>query len=143
MPESEETVLLSITYAWKGKEYKEDVSFKVLPLPDPVIGIRAQGSLYRAEKMDKALLLKSEELAIFYEDGFPDRVFDVLSFELSWNDSFGNRLSELSQGPAFTNRQKEILKGLSKGKTVWLSNIQVQGMDGSHRTLPALELILN
>ncbi|MCD7936806.1 MAG: hypothetical protein LUG98_08105 [Tannerellaceae bacterium] len=143
VPESEETVLLSITYAWKGKEYKEDVSFKVLPLPDPVIGIRAQGSLYKAEKMDKALLLKSEELAIFYEDGFPDRGFDVLSFELNWNDSFGNRLSELSQGRAFTNRQKEILKGLSKGKTVWLSNIQLRGMDGSHRTLPGLELILN
>jgi hypothetical protein len=68
----------------------------------------------------------------------------VKGFETVFFDNLGNAVPEVSNGSGFTDRQKNMMRGLSRGKRFFITKIRAQGPDGLERTLNgALEVIVN
>ncbi len=69
--------------------------------------------------------------------------FQVLGFETVFFDQMGNAIPEVSQGAAFSQRQKDQFKRLSRGKRFYISRIRAKGPDGIERVLSPVEVIVN
>lgn len=124
-------------------------TFRVRKLPDPTayIEIPSQGGgfdHYKGGKpLAKSLLLNSAGLQAAIDDGLLDTKFSVVSFETVFFDSMGNAITELSDGPNFSQRQKQQFQRLQRGKRFYISRIRAKGPDGTTRDLSPMEVILN
>lgn len=124
-------------------------TFRVRKLPDPTPFIAftdANGHTdhYRGGRpFAKALLLKSPGLEAAIDDGLLDTPFKVLGFETVFFDSSGNAMPEVSDGAAFSQRQKQQFQRLSRGKRFYISRIRAVGPDGLTRDLSPMEVIVN
>lgn len=58
-------------------------------------------------------------------------------------DQMGNAIPEVSQGPTFSQRQKDQFRRLSRGKRFYISGIKAKGPDGIVRELSPVEIIVN
>ncbi len=124
-------------------------TFRVRKLPDPTPFIAykdANGTPehYRGGKpFKKALLLAADGLEAAIDDGLLDTPFQVEGFETVFFDSSGNAMPEVSQGAAFSPRQKQQFQRLSRGKRFYISRIRAKGPDGTTRELSPMEVIIN
>lgn len=124
-------------------------TFRVRKLPDPTPFITfkdAQGNSdrYRGGKpLKKAILLAAGGLEAAIDDGLLNTPFTVESFETVFFDSSGNAMPEVSQGAAFSQRQKQQFQRLSRGKRFYISRIRAKGPDGLVRDLSPMEVIVN
>ena len=77
------------------------------------------------------------------DDGLLDIPFKVLGFETVFYDNMGNAVPMVSNGNAFTQRQRETFRRLSRNKRFYITRITAVGPDGIRRTLPAsMEVIV-
>lgn len=68
----------------------------------------------------------------------------MLSFELTFYDSMGNIIPEVTQGNQFSQRQKDYIRRLARGKRFYITHVKVAGPDNKERTIPtAVEVIVN
>jgi gliding motility-associated protein GldM len=125
-------------------------SFRVRQLPDPTpyLNITNQdGNQVRYKggaPLLKAALTAAEGLNAAIDDGILDQPFTVLRFDLVRFDSMGLRSTTPSNGAAFTQQQKDVIRGTQRGQTLLISSIAVRGPDGIERTLNApLEIRIN
>ncbi len=122
--------------------------FRVRKLPDPTPYIPfkdASGNVdhYRGGKaLAKALLLAAPGLEAAIDDGLLDTPFEVESFETVFFDSSGNAMPEVSAGAMFSQRQKQQIQRLSRGKRFFISRIRAKGPDGISRDLSPMEVII-
>ncbi len=58
-------------------------------------------------------------------------------------DSMGNAIPEVSAGAAFSERQKNSFRRLSRGKRFYISRVKAVGPDGIQRDLAPMEVIVN
>ena len=78
------------------------------------------------------------------DDGLLDIEFKVGSFETVFYDNMGNAVPMASNGAAFTDRQKDAFRKLSRNKRFYITNVTATGPDGITRKLPqAMEVIVN
>ena len=77
------------------------------------------------------------------DDDLLDVNFRVLSFKTLIYDSMGNTLMESSQGANFSEQQKTQIRGLARGKRLWISNVKAIGPDGIEQSLSPMEVIIN
>ncbi len=123
--------------------------FRVLPLPDPVAYIDykdANGNTrrFRGGTIAKRNLMSVDGILAGYVDGLLDAKFTVLRFDLNYFDSFGLMISETSQSTNFTDRQKDYIRNLARGKRFYISNIVVRDPSGAERRLESpLEITVN
>ncbi len=123
--------------------------FRVRKLPDPTPFIAfkdAQGNIdhYRGGKpFAKALLMAASGLEAAIDDGLLDTPFTVESFETVFFDSSGNAMPEVSAGASFSQRQKQQIQRLNRGKRFFISRIRAKGPDGITRDLSPMEVIIN
>ena len=76
------------------------------------------------------------------DDGLLDREFAVIRFNIVFFDAMGNGIREPSDGPNFSDRQKTQMRGLTRGKSFFITDIKaVRG--GVERDLTALEVRIN
>ena len=126
-----------------------NTAFRVRQLPDPMPFIAYQDDKGTARKykggqpLSKALLLKAGGLSAAIDDDLLNVSFRVLGFETVFFDSMGNALPEVSDGAEFSQRQKEALRRLSRGKRFYISRVRAVGPDGIERTLSPMEVIVN
>jgi len=121
-------------------------TFRVRNLPDPKPYLTIEG---RALPFDGGALSKAElvnvnvaEAAI--DDGILKMPFSVLKFEVSTTDNMGLTVRETSDGARFSDRQKSLIRGLPRGKTVLIRSMVARGPDGIDRNLKSpLEIIIN
>ena len=124
-------------------------TFRVRQLPDPMPFIpytddKGNQNKYKGGSgFSKALLLKAGGLGAAIDDGFLNVDFRVISFETVFFDSMGNALPEVSDGASFSQRQKDALRRLSRGKRFYISRVKAVGPDGLERTLTPIEVIIN
>ena len=125
-------------------------TFRVRQLPDPNAYINVtdpNGNQVRfkgGRPLSKAALAGVDVLGAAIDDGILDIPFTVIRFELSTTDSMGLTIRESSEGARFSERQKNMIRGLVRGKTVLIRGIVTRGPDGIERTLNApLEIIIN
>ena len=58
-------------------------------------------------------------------------------------DQMGNAMTRKSDGANFSAQQQQVIRGLSRGKIFYLSNIRAKGPDGIERLLSPVEVRVN
>ena len=123
-------------------------TFRVRALPDPMPYIEYKdqnGNVrkFRGGNMTKRNLIETEVLQAAIDDDILNIKFDVLRFELIFFDSMGNAIPEVSQGPRFSDGQKDRIRRLTRGKRFYIRGVVAKGPDGMERTLTPIEVIVN
>ena len=119
-------------------------SYRVRKLPDPTAYIPAGDAHFKGGKISKQNLMAATGIGAAIDDGLLNIPFKVRGFETVFFDNMGNAVPEVSTGTDFSDRQKNMMRGLSRGKRFFITNIKAQGPDGIERTLNgALEVIVN
>lgn len=119
-------------------------AFRVRQLPDPMPFIEYKdqdGNVKRyrggGESISKGLLLQSEGIVAAIDDGLLNIGFRVISFETLFFDNMGNAVPEVSSGAAFSARQKDLFRKLTRGKRFFITGVRAVGPDGIERQLSA------
>ena len=119
-------------------------TFHVRKLPDPTAFIALCTDRFKGGRLAKASLMKLSSLRAAIDDGLLDIEFKVGSFETVFYDNMGNAVPMASNGAAFTERQKDAFRKLSRNKRFYITNVTATGPDGITRKLPqAMEVIVN
>ena len=118
-------------------------TFKVRKLPDPTPYIQIGDNRFRTGGLAKSSLMSAKGINAAIDDGLLDIPFDVLGFEAVFYDNMGNAVPMVSNGSAFTQRQRETFRRLARNKRFYITRITAVGPDGIRRTLPAsMEIIV-
>ena len=118
-------------------------AFKVRKLPDPTPYIQIGDNRFRTGGLAKASIMSAQGINAAIDDGLLDIPFKVLGFETVFYDNMGNAVPMVSNGNAFTQRQRETFRRLSRNKRFYITRITAVGPDGIRRTLPAsMEVIV-
>jgi gliding motility-associated protein GldM len=124
-------------------------NFRVIRLPDPSVYLTvndASGNPYKFDggALSKAALLSLESAKAGIDDGILNIPFTISRFEVSTANDMGLTVVEVSDGARFSERQKALIRGLNRGKRIYIGNVVAKGPDGSERTLrSALPIIIN
>ena len=119
-------------------------TFHVRKLPDPTAYIALGTDRFKGGRLAKASLMNLSSLRAAIDDGLLDIEFKVGSFETVFYDNMGNAVPMASNGAAFTDRQKDAFRKLSRNKRFYITNVTATGPDGITRKLPqAMEVIVN
>ena len=141
--------IISVTAVFDGK--KQEVAskpFRVKPLPPPLAKLEYMNTQGMKEKFKggtiaKNLLVTATSVIAELDDDDLDVKYKVLSFSLNYNDTMGNTLVELQPtGQDLTPKQLGILKGLVKGKSVYITSVEAVGPDNIKRRLPPVDIAL-
>ena len=147
-----EDVVIAVTAQQEGRRQSMgEYTFRVRQLPDPTPFIEfadENGNIqrYRGGGMPlaKRSLMAADGIVAAIDDGLLNIGFTVLSFETTFFDNMGNAVSELSNGPHFSERQKSRFQRLTRGKRFYIQRVKAVGPDGIERQLnTSLEVILN
>ncbi len=144
-------VTFTVTAQNEGRQQEMGkFTFHVRKLPDPTPYIeysdgKGGSNRYKGgSPLAKQVLIGAPGIAAAIDDGLLDIPFRVLSFETVFTDNMGNSLVEKSSGAAFSDRQREMMRRLNRGKRFNISRVHAVGPDGIERTLPyAMEVIVN
>lgn len=143
-------VTISVNATMEGKTQNvSNMVFRVRQLPDPMPFIaykddKGNSQRYRGGRpFGKGLLMEAPGIEAAIDDGLLNISFRVLSFETVIFDSMGNAIPEVSNGADFSQRQKDALRRLSRGKRFYISRVKAVGPDGIERTLSPIEVIVN
>ena len=127
-----------------------EYSFRVRQLPDPMPLLEYKDKdgntqRYRGGKpFSKQALMSTNGIVAAIDDGLLNIGFKVLSFETVFYDNMGNAVPLISQGAAFSPRQKDMFRNLGRGKRFYISHVRAIGPDNVERLLPTtLEVIIN
>lgn len=123
-------------------------AYRVRALPDPMPFIEyvdQNGNMrkFRGGKMLKRNLVEADGIQAAIDDDLLNIPFTVLSFELTFYDSMGNVIPEVAQGPKFSQRQKDYIRRLARGKRFYITRVLVKGPDGMERTISPIEVIVD
>ncbi len=142
--------VITVTANMDGRQQTvATMSFRVRKLPDPSPYISYTDSKGNVERykgsrpIAKTLLLQASGLEAAIDDELLNIKFTVLSFETVFFDSMGNAIPEVSAGAAFSERQKNSFRRLSRGKRFYISRVKAVGPDGIQRDLAPMEVIVN
>ncbi len=142
--------MITVTAVMDGRnQIVAKMPFRVRPLPEPrpFIEYRDDNGILRRYKggtgFKKSILLETPGIVAALDDDLLDVNFRVISFKTLIYDSMGNTLSENSQGSSFSDRQKTQIRGLARGKRLWISSVKAIGPDGIEQTLSPMEIIIN
>ncbi|MDR0748371.1 MAG: gliding motility protein GldM [Tannerellaceae bacterium] len=122
--------------------------FRVRALPDPLpyIDYKDQnGNIrkFRGGNLAKRSLVEADGILAAIDDDILNIAFTVLRFEISYPDSFGNMINEPVEGSKFSERQKNYIRGLARGKQFWINRVVARGPDGIERTISPIEVRVN
>lgn len=142
--------VITVTAQSEGRSVAvANTAFRVRQLPDPMPYIaysddKGTNRKYKGgAPFSKAYLLKAGGISAAIDDDLLNVNFRVLGFETVFFDSMGNALPEVSEGASFSQRQKDALRRLSRGKRFYISRVRAVGPDGIERTLSPIEVIVN
>ena len=123
-------------------------TFRVRKLPDPTAFIAysdGQGGKnhFKGGSISKQILMGTEGIGAAIDDGLLNINFRVLSFNMIFYDAMGNAVPYKSNSAAFTDQQKNQIRGLARNKRFYVTEIHAVGPDGIERTLDgAMEVII-
>ena len=146
-----EDVVITVTADNQGRSQEMGkFTFHVRKLPDPTAYIAYtddKGNPIRykgGQPFGKASLLNTTGISAAIDDGLLDIQFRVVGFETTFFDNMGNVLPEVSKSANFTDRQRDMIRRLNRGKRFYISRVHAIGPDGIERTLPSsMEVIIN
>ena len=115
-------------------------TFRVRKLPDPTPYISMKDehgnpTRFKGGGLPKGQLVVMDKLGAAIDDGILDIAFRVQSFETVFFDNMGNAVPMASEGAAFSSRQRDTFRKLSRNRRFYISRVVVVGPDGLTRTL--------
>ncbi len=142
--------VISVTAEMDGQRMNVgSTTFRVRKLPDPLpfIAYRdAKGNVNRykgGRGFSKGLLLASSGVDAAIDDDILNIDYRVLSFETVFFDSMGNAMPEVSAGSQFSERQRQAIRRLQRGKRFYITRVKAVGPDGITRDIAPMEVIVN
>jgi gliding motility-associated protein GldM len=123
-------------------------AFRVRALPDPMPYLEykdANGNVrkYRGgTPLNKRDLLTADGILAAIDDDLLNVPFTVLRFEITTFDAFGNAIPELAEGSRFSERQKNLLRNVTRGKQLYITRVVVKGPDGIERQISPIQVIV-
>jgi gliding motility-associated protein GldM len=122
--------------------------FRIRMLPDPMPYLEykdANGNVrkFRGGTIAKRSLMEAGGILAAIDDDILNIQFTVLRFELIYPDSFGTMINEPTEGSNFSERQKDFIRGLARGKQFWVNRVVARGPDGIDRAIPPIQVIVN
>lgn len=142
--------VINVTAQVEGRsQVVANKAFKVRQLPDPAPYIDfadADGNAkrFKGGSFSKSALMSADGVKAAIDDGLLNIAFTVVGFETVFFDSMGNAMVEVSSGTSFTERQKNQMRSLSRGKRFYISRITVVTPGtGERRVISPLEVIIN
>ncbi len=124
-------------------------TFRVRKLPDPSPFISFKddkGNINRykgGRPFPKASILAANHLDAAIDDDMLNIDYKVVSFETVFFDQMGNAIPEVSAGSAFSERQKNAIRRLQRGKRFYITKVKASGPDGVTRDISPMEVIVN
>lgn len=144
-----EVAAISIT-AKMGSQTREMAKkeFRVRALPDPTPYIEytdqnGNPAMFKGGNLSKAMLMNAPGIKAAIDDGILNVPFKVVSFRTVFFDSMGNAIPEVSNGAQFSDRQKEQIRRLTRGKFFYISGVRATGPDGMEREIAVIEVRVN
>lgn len=143
----EATIIVTAKVGDRSQEVARK-QFRVRSLPDPTPYIEyadANGNprKFKSGKLSKGILVSTPGIKAAIDDDFLNISFQVLSFTTIFIDGMGNAIPEISSGANFSDRQKEQIKRLSRGKFFIITNVKAKGPDGVEREITPMEVRVN
>ena len=141
--------VISVTAEMDGQRTSVgSTTFKVRKLPDPSPFItykdaNGQTNRFKGGKFSKALLMDAKGLDAAIDDDMLNIDYKVVSFETVFVDAMGNGIPEVSNGSQFSERQKNRMRGLQRGKFFLIRNVKATGPDGITRTISSMDVTVN
>ena len=136
------TITVSSTQSGRAQQMGQ-YTFHVRKLPDPTAYIAMGTDRFRGGGLPKAQLMGASGIKAAIDDGLLDIEFKVTGFEAVFFDNMGNAVPMVSDGAAFSGRQKDAFRKLARNKRFYISRITAVGPDGIARKLPAsMEVIV-
>lgn len=144
-------MIISVTADFGNGRFVEmsKKQFKVRALPDPTVYMEysdpnGNPKMFKGGRLAKATIVNSQGVKAAIDDGVLNIPFQVLSFSTVFFDGMGNAVREMSSGTNFSDKQKEQIRRLSRGKSFFISDIKVKGPDGVQREdISAMEVRIN
>ncbi|MDL2265434.1 gliding motility protein GldM [Parabacteroides sp. OttesenSCG-928-G07] len=123
-------------------------TFRVRPLPDPMPYIEYKDQNGNPRKFHggtiaKRNLLEAGGILAAVDDDMLQIDYSVIRFELTYYDSLGNALVEVAEGSRFSDRQRNLISGLSRGKQIFITRVIARGPDGIERSISPIQVIVN
>ncbi|GAB6394255.1 MAG: gliding motility protein GldM [Bacteroidales bacterium] len=119
---------------------------KMLPDPMPYLEYKDQNGTvrkFRGGTIAKRNLMDANGILAAIDDDILNIQFAVQSFELIYPDQFGNMINEPTEGSIFSERQRNYIRGLARGKQFWVNRVKARGPDGVERQIPPIQVIVN
>lgn len=132
-----------------GRNVSESKEFTVRPLPDPLPFIPYKDADGRTRKfkggiISKRNLVDAAGVQAAVDDGMLDIPHTVTGFTLTTVDAMGNYMPEVSNSGEFTQRQKDLIRNMARGKRFSISNVKALDPAGRPVTIQyAMEVIVN
>ena len=125
-----------------------NTTFRVRALPDPLPYLEYKdqnGNIrkFRGGNIAKRSLVEADGIMAAIDDDILNIAFTVIRFEITYPDSFGNMINEPTEGGKFSERQKNYIRGLARGKQFWINRVVARGPDGIERTISPIEVRVN
>ena len=123
--------VISVTARIGGVQTKiGDYPFKVRQLPKAqpyILYTDANGvtKKFTGGRISKRALVEATGIMSAIDDGILDIECRVKNFTLTYSDSMGNSLIEVSQNNSFTDRQKSYIRNLQRGKQFYIKSVSV------------------
>ena len=123
-------------------------TFRIRKLPDPKAFIAypdGNGGMNHFEEggLSKQILMNTEGIGAAIDDGLLNISFRVQGFQIVFFDAMGNAVPYKSNGPNFTDQQKNQIRGLARNKRFYINEVQAVGPDGIERKLSgSMEVII-
>jgi gliding motility-associated protein GldM len=115
------------------------MDFRIKRVPNPIAMVAGlnEGSIKKT-----VLMAQSGVFAEMGEDFDFDLTFKVTGFTVSTVKN-GFLVDATSKSAAFTDEQKELLKGVSRGSKIYVENIRAVGPGGDSRKLGSISLTID
>lgn len=144
-------MVISVTADFSGtgkyvEVAKKQFSVRKLPDPTPYIAYTdANGTpnVFKGGRLAKAVIVNAQGISAAMDDGVLNIPFSVLRFTIVLTDGV-NSIREISNGGSFSDKQREQIRRLSRGKSFFVTDVKVKGPDGLERDIPtAMEVRIN
>ena len=141
------TVIAKMSDGRSQEMGKNTFRVRALPPPSAYLTVNDQNGnpiKFEGGPLSKAALMAVDVAKAAIDDGILNIPFSVLRFELSHTGQMDVTVREPSNGNQFSQKQKDMIRGFSRGKSVYIRGIVTRGPDGIEQTLKSpIEIIIN
>jgi gliding motility-associated protein GldM len=141
------SVVLSANMGGRTVQASKEFNVRPLPPPLPFIAYKDAGGTSRSFKggaIPKRSLVEATGVQAAIDDGVLNVPFKVTSFSMMVVDAMGNFIPETSNSGEFTQRQKDLIRNLARGKQFFISNVKAVDPAGKPVTIQSsMQVVVN